>query len=161
MTNIKKLLALLLAVVMVVAMFVGCDNDTNPTGTTEGKSTPSGTAGTDGNTTTTAGAPETTEEPVPEEDWDGAYIDRDDFRAYTAYDLETTFKGMEAQLDGDVLAAVTAAYETGARHIPTPAHFFPPSPSRIPALSAPASVLPTYRARRTTMSTVICLSCAS
>ena len=114
MMNLKKLLALLLVVAMVAALFVGC-NKAEPTTTTGGDKTPSTEAGNNGETN--APTPESTEAPVPEEDWDGAYIDRDDFRAYTAYDLENAFAGMEGQLEGDVLAAVTAAYEAGIKNI--------------------------------------------
>lgn len=112
MMNLKKLLALLLVVVMIASLFVGCNNDVNPS-TTGGKTTTE--AGTPSGTN--APAPETTEAPVPEVDWDGAYIDRDDFRAYTAYDLDNAYEGMKGQLEGEVLAAVTAAYETGVKNV--------------------------------------------
>lgn len=113
MMNLKKLLAVLLVVAMVAALFVGCNKQEPTTTTGENKTTTQ--AGNSGETT--APAPESTEAPVPEEEWDGAYIDRDDFRAYTAYDLANAFKGMEGQLSGDVLAAVTAAYEQGDKNI--------------------------------------------
>lgn len=112
MMNLKKLLALLLVVVMIASLFVGCKKDETPS-TTGSKTTTE--AGTPSGSNTPA--PETTAAPVPEEEWDGAYIDRDDFRAYTAYDLENAYEGMKGQLEGEVLAAVTAAYDTGVNKV--------------------------------------------
>lgn len=97
----KKTLALLLAIVMVFGL-AACANGT-PTVTPE-PTVPDATPET----------PETTEPEVP---WDGAYMDRDDYRAYTIHDLDQMMEAIEGQLEGDTLAAVQAAKTAGEEAI--------------------------------------------
>ena len=51
--------------------------------------------------------------PVEESAWDGAYMDEDDFKAYTKYDLEMVVSAIEDQLSDDEYDAVVAAKEAG------------------------------------------------
>lgn len=96
----KKTLALLLALVMVFGL-AACAN-----------STPAPTEKPVEATEAPTEAPAATPE-VPEVPWDGAYMDRDDYRAYTIHDLDQVMAAVEGQLEGDVLAAVKAAKEEG------------------------------------------------
>ena len=45
--------------------------------------------------------------------WDGAYMDEEDFKAYTKYDLEAILTAIEDQLEDETYAAVKAALEEG------------------------------------------------
>ena len=45
--------------------------------------------------------------------WDGAYMDEEDFKAYTKYDLELIVTAIEDQLEDEAYEAVTAAKEAG------------------------------------------------
>ncbi|MBR3016096.1 MAG: hypothetical protein IKH57_03275 [Clostridia bacterium] len=49
----------------------------------------------------------------PASAWDGAYMDEEDFKAYTKYDLEAVLNAIEDQLEDDTYAAVKAAMEEG------------------------------------------------
>ena len=103
----KKVLALFLALVMVFGL-AACGNNATPTDKPADK--PADTTPTE--------APKATEKPaVPEEPWDGAYIDRDDFRAYTAHDLDMALASVEGQLDAATLEAVKAAHAAGVEAI--------------------------------------------
>ena len=103
----KKVLALFLALVMVFGL-AACGNNATPTDKPADK--PADTTPTE--------APKATEKPVvPEEPWDGAYIDRDDFRAYTAHDLDNVLASVEAQLDAATLEAVKTAHAAGVEAI--------------------------------------------
>ncbi len=50
---------------------------------------------------------------VAESTWDGAYMDEEDFKAYTKYDLEQVVAAIEDQLDDAAYEAVNAAKEAG------------------------------------------------
>ena len=49
--------------------------------------------------------------------WDGAYMDEEDYKAYTKYDLELILAAVEDQLDDDAYDAVNAALEAGVAAI--------------------------------------------
>ncbi len=119
--NSKKLIALLLSALMVLALFAGCNNtpavtptEAPATQTPAATATPKPTAApTQAPATAT---PEPTPEPEPEVPWDGAYIDRDDFRAYTANDLDNLWDSIEGEI-GSEWNAANAAYEAGLEAI--------------------------------------------
>lgn len=56
--------------------------------------------------------PEVTPEPIVLADWDGTYIDRDDYKAYIQHDLDFLYATVVDQL-GDNVAAVDAAMAAG------------------------------------------------
>lgn len=89
----KKTIAILLALVMLLGMVVACTK----TGTDE---TPAAAA------TTATKAPSATPEPIK-----GPYISEEDYKAYIKHDLEVVFSAIEDQLEGDVYEAVKAAKE--------------------------------------------------
>ena len=102
----KKMLAVLLALVMVLGA-VACTNTTNPTANTPTEKPADVQA-------TEKPAEQPTEKPdVPEVPWDGVYMDRDDFRAYTVHDLDLILGAVEDQLDDATYANVKAAKEAG------------------------------------------------
>ena len=106
----KKTLAMLLALVMVLSMVLACTKPAeNPPAQQPEAQTQPETKPTD--------APkqeaEPTAEPEPEIPWDGAYMDRDDYKAYAKNDLEVAMAAMEDQLEDDTYAAVKKALEDG------------------------------------------------
>lgn len=103
MQNIKKILAGMLALIMVLAM-VACTGTDTPTDKPVENPTAAPAAPT--------AAPEVTPEPVVLADWDGVYIERDDYKAYIAHDLEFLYETVVDQL-GDSAAAVEAAKDAG------------------------------------------------
>lgn len=66
-------------------------------------------------------APKATEEPKPTEEpmapWDGAYMDRDDYKAYVKNDLDVLMAAIEDQLEDATYAAVKAAREDAEKAI--------------------------------------------
>ena len=107
--NSKKIIALVLCVILALALFAGCNGKETPaTPTPEPTQAPATPAPTP--------APEPTATPEPEAPWDGAYIDRDDFRAYTAHDLDNLWESIADEL-GDAKAAAQTAYEAGLEAI--------------------------------------------
>ena len=106
--NSKKIIALVLCVILALALFAGCNGKQPATPTPEPTQAPATPAPTQ--------APEPTATPEPEAPWDGAYIDRDDFRAYTAHDLENLWDSIAGEL-GDAKAAAEAAYNAGLEAI--------------------------------------------
>ncbi len=62
---------------------------------------------------TTTPAPETTEAPAPLADWDGAYMEREDFQAYFIHDLQLMVEAIEDQLDDATYSKVMADQEAG------------------------------------------------
>ena len=118
MMNSKKLIALLLSALLVLALFAGCNNSVQPV-QTEAPATaaPAETPKpTEAPKPTPEPTPEPTEEPEPEVPWDGAYIDRDDFKAYTAHDLDNLWESIEGEI-GSEWAAANSAYEAGLEAI--------------------------------------------
>lgn len=108
MQNMKKILAGLLVLLMVLAL-VACKT---PTPEPE-KETPAPASEV---TPEPAKPDEPTPEPVVLADWDGAYIERDDYKAYIQHDLDYMYDGIKDQL-GDAAAAVEAAYAEGTKAI--------------------------------------------
>ena len=92
----KKVLAFVLALVMVLSL-AAC---TKPQESTEAP--------------TDAPQPSETE---PEVDWDGAYIDEDDYKAYIKYDLQILYDGIVDELTADQKTAVDAAKAAGEEAI--------------------------------------------
>ena len=117
--NSKKLIALLLSALMVLALFAGCNNTPAATPTEAPTEAPAATATPKPTAAPTAAptaepTPEPTEEPEPEIPWDGAYIDRDDFRAYTVNDLQNLFNSIDEEIGaewGDVYDAYMAGQD--------------------------------------------------
>ena len=110
MQNTKKILAYLLALIMVLAM-VACTGSKTPDKPDKPDENPT-VAPVDNPTD----APEVTPEPVVMADWDGAYIERDDYKAYIKHDLDFLYATIVDQL-GDSAAAVEAAKEAGMQAI--------------------------------------------
>ena len=112
----KKTLAMLLALVMVLSLVVACAGNTTPAPTATATDAPKADAPAAAATEAPKAeepAAEPTAEPEPEIPWDGAYMDRDDFKAYTKHDLETVVAAIEDQLDDATYTAVKAAKEAG------------------------------------------------
>ena len=110
----KKTLAMLLALVMVLSMVLACTKPAeNPPAQQPEAQTQPETKPTD--------APkqeaEPTAEPEPEIPWDGAYMDRDDYKAYIKNDLDVVISSIEDQLENDTYAAVKAAREDADKAI--------------------------------------------
>lgn len=98
--NSKKLLSLLLAASMTLAI-AACGNKPAE----EANNTPAPQQG------NTSGTGETSDAELGP--WDASYIDRDDYKAYIAYDLDLLYADMEAQLTAEQKTAVSAALEEG------------------------------------------------
>lgn len=99
----KKVLSLLLASAMILSMTAcgggsGDDSDSQQ----NNESTPAAES-----------TPETTPAVDVNANWDGAYIDADDYRAYISHDLEQLVADIQDQLTADQLTAVEAAKEAG------------------------------------------------
>ena len=105
MQNMKKILAALLALIMVLAL-VACGT-TTPDKPAQDTPKPAEA------TKEPEVAPEVTPEPIVLADWDGVYIDRDDYKAYIQHDLDFLYETVVDQL-GDNVAAVDAAMAAGA-----------------------------------------------
>lgn len=101
MSKMKKTLALILALMMLVTVLAGCNNEENPNPDPDPNPNPD---------------PNPDPEPTPDT-WDGAYIDAEDFKAYVANDLEqmasdmNIANGMTAEQVSAVDAAVAAGKE--------------------------------------------------
>ena len=108
MRKTTNLVCLLLALLMVFAL-VACTGDKPTPETEKPAETPAQQeTGKPAETQT----PDVTPEPVVMADWDGAYIERDDYKAYIKHDLEFLQNTVAEQL-GDTAAAVNAAVEAG------------------------------------------------
>ena len=123
----KKTLAILLALVMVLGLVVACAKPATEQPKTEEapKAEAAAPAAEEKKEEAAAAAPETkaeepetkaeepeaTAEPEPETPWDGAYLDREDYKAYTKNDLDVVIAAIEDQLEDDTYAAVKAAKE--------------------------------------------------
>lgn len=112
----KKALALLLASAMVVSMAAcgGKDNDV------DNKPTPAPSTTTPAPSTATAApgnADPTSAPPVSTANWDGAYIEADDYKAYISHDLELLVSDIQDQLTADQKTKVEAAKTAGLNAI--------------------------------------------
>ena len=116
----KKVLSLLLVLAMVVSL-AACSKEEKPNTDNQTTSTPATTDAPATTSTETTPAPtkeptttpEVTAEPTPEIPWDGAYMEKEDFLAYTAHDLETVFNAIEDQLDDAEYNAVKTVVDNG------------------------------------------------
>lgn len=97
--NLKKVVTLMLVLSMMVSALAGCGNADN-TKTTEA-STDAPTEG-------------TTEAPV---EWDGAYMEGEDYKSYIAYDLDILYADIKGQLTDSQKTAVEAAIAAGKEAI--------------------------------------------
>ena len=104
--NSKKIVALLLCAILALALFAGC-NKTTPAPTTAPTNAPVSSNPAPAETAEPTSAPE------PEVPWDGAYIDREDFRAYTAHDLEDLWNSIEGEISAEDLDLAKTALENG------------------------------------------------
>ena len=123
--NSKKLIALLLSALLVLALLAGCNNSVQPVQTqapetaapaTEAPKPTEAPVTAAPATEEPEATPEPTPEPTPEIPWDGAYIDREDFRAYTAHDLDNLWNSIEGEI-GSEWTAANDAYEAGLEAI--------------------------------------------
>lgn len=107
----KKALALLLASAMVVSMAAcgGKDND----GESQSTPAPSSNTAEPGNTDPTSAPPDATQTPDVSANWDGAYIEADDYKAYISHDLEQLVIDIQDQLTADQKTKVEAAKAFG------------------------------------------------
>ena len=114
----KKTIAILLALVMVLGMAVACAQPATEAPKTE---EPKAADAPKAEEPKKEEAPKATEEPKPTEEpmapWDGAYMDRDDYKAYVKNDLDVVMAAIEDQLEDDTYAAVKAAREDAEKAI--------------------------------------------
>ncbi|MCR5204268.1 MAG: hypothetical protein K6E47_04375 [Lachnospiraceae bacterium] len=117
----KKVLSILLVLAMVVSL-AACTKDepeNNDNQTTNAPVTTDAPKTTDdpGKTDTSTPAPTAEVEPTataePEIPWDGAYMEKEDFLAYTAHDLESIFEAIEDQLDDAQYQTVKTVVDNG------------------------------------------------
>ena len=123
----KRVLSILLVLAMVVSLAACSKSDEktdDQTQTTQAPATtdePAKPTQDETNPATTApdptAEPEVTAEPTPEIPWDGAYMEKEDFLAYTAHDLETVFEAIEDQLDDAEYTAVKSVVDNGVSAI--------------------------------------------
>ena len=120
----KRVLSILLVLAMVVSL-AACSKTEEPTDQPETTATPEATEAAkpteadkpDTTTPEPTAEPDVTAEPTPEIPWDGAYMEKEDFLAYTAHDLETVFAAIEDQLEDDQYTAVKAVVDSGVEAI--------------------------------------------
>lgn len=107
----KKVISLMLASAMVLSM-TACGGDD---GASNDSSSPASESG-----SSEESASEDSSEPSVETDnsnWDGAYIDADDYRAYISHDLDQLVIDIQDQLTAEQKTAVEAARTAGAEAI--------------------------------------------
>lgn len=109
----KKVLSLLLASAMVFGM-TAC-GDGNQDASDSGQNSES-TPGTE-STSDSESTPEATPEVDVNANWDGAYMEADDYKAYITHDLEQMVIDIQDQLTADQKTAVEAAKTAGAEAI--------------------------------------------
>ena len=114
----KKTIAILLALLMVLGMVVACAKPATEAPKTE---EPKAAEAPKAEEPKKEEAPKATEEPkateVPLAPWDGAYMDRDDYKAYVKNDLDVVMAAIEDQLEDATYAAVKAAREDADKAI--------------------------------------------
>lgn len=111
-SNMRKALSLALVFCMMFSLAAcGKKDDGGEADGSKATSTPAPTAGTQGTPTT---APVATEAPsVTLAPWDASYIDRDDYKAYIAYDLDLLYADIEAQLTSAQKTTISSIVENG------------------------------------------------
>ncbi len=114
----KKTIAILLSLIMVLGMVVACAKPATEAPKTE---EPKAAEAPKAEEPKKEEAPKATEEPkateVPLAPWDGAYMDRDDYKAYVKNDLDMVMAAIEDQLEDATYAAVKAAREDAEKAI--------------------------------------------
>lgn len=105
----KKIICALMAIAMIVSVLLLASCNGSKTDTTTEATTVETTAETTADTTDTTTADDT---PV-EVDWDGAYIDEDDFKAYIKNDLDNIVHNISAEVTADQKTAIDAAVVAG------------------------------------------------
>ena len=114
----KKTIAILLSLIMVLGMVVACAKPATEAPKTE---EPKAAEAPKAEEPKKEEAPKATEEPkateVPLAPWDGAYMDRDDYKAYVKNDLDVVMAAIEDQLEDATYAAVKAAREDADKAI--------------------------------------------
>ncbi|MBR4344761.1 MAG: acid shock protein [Lachnospiraceae bacterium] len=118
----KKLLSILLVLAMVVSLAACAKEEekkpeTQPTATEAPATTDEPAQPTQEATTTPEPTTEPTAEPTPEIPWDGQYIEKEDFLAYIAHDLENVFSSIEDQLDDAEYTSVKSVVDLGLASI--------------------------------------------
>ena len=108
----KKALALLLASAMVVSMAACGDKENNGDSQSTATPAPSSNTAAPDNTPTSA-PPDATQAPDVAANWDGAYMEADDFKAYISHDLELLVSDIQDQLTADQKTKVEAAKAAG------------------------------------------------
>ena len=125
----KKFLSILLVLAMVLSL-AACSKEepkpgddqqtTNAPATTDAPAAtdePAKPTDADSSTPAPTETVEPTAEPTPELPWDGAYMEREDFRAYTAHDLEQVFEAIEDQLEDAEYNTVKGIVDDGLEAI--------------------------------------------
>jgi len=115
----KKTIAILLSLIMVLGMVVACAQQ--PATEAPKAEEPKAAEAPKAEEPKKEEAPKATEEPKPTEEpmapWDGAYMDRDDYKAYVKNDLDVLMAAIEDQLEDATYAAVKAAREDAEKAI--------------------------------------------
>jgi len=109
----KKVLSLLLASAMVFGL-AACGNDE---GTPSGSGSSEPTSGSESTPSTEESTPDGGADEDVNANWDGAYIEADDYKAYISHDLDQVVADMQEQLTSDQKTAVDAAKTAGQEAI--------------------------------------------
>lgn len=109
----KKVLSLLLASAMVFGMTACGDGNKDASDSGQNSESTPGTESTPDSEST----PESTPEADVNANWDGAYMEADDYKAYITHDLEQMVIDIQDQLTADQKTAVEAAKDAGAAAI--------------------------------------------
>lgn len=107
----KKVISLMLASAMVFSLAACGGNDD----ASSGSSTPASESGSSEESSSEADSGSSAE--ADNSNWDGAYIDADDYRAYIGHDLDQLVADIEDQLTADQKTAVDAARTAGQEAI--------------------------------------------
>ena len=107
----KKFLALLLSAAMAMSLAACGGNDG-----ASGDSSQSSESSSESESASDSGSEESEDAPA-DTDWDGAYIDADDYKAYITHDLDQLVIDIQDHLTADQKTAVEAAQAAGAEAI--------------------------------------------
>ena len=108
----KKVISLMLASAMVFSLAACGGNDDASSG-----SSSSSDSSSESSSAEESGSESDTESESDNSNWDGAYIEADDYRAYISHDLDQLVADMEDQLTADQKTAVDAAKTAGQEAI--------------------------------------------